>query len=65
VLPVRVAGQVRRDVADIVEGMRWAAGLSVPGVPLYANPARIINISFGGSAAATPPTRLQSTTSLA
>jgi serine protease len=51
VLPVRVAGKCGADVADIIDGMRWAAGLSVAGVPANPNPARIINISFGGSAA--------------
>jgi serine protease len=51
ILPVRVAGKCGADVPDIVDGMRWAAGLSVAGVPLNPNPARIINISFGGSAA--------------
>lgn len=51
VLPVRVAGKCGADVADIVDGMRWAAGLPVSGVPDNTNPARIVNISFGGSAA--------------
>ena len=49
VLPVRVAGKCGADVADIVDGMRWAAGLPVPGAPPNTHPARIINISFGGS----------------
>ncbi len=51
ILPVRVAGKCGAAVADIVDGMRWAAGLPVAGVALNPNPARIINISFGGSAA--------------
>ncbi len=51
VLPVRVAGKCGAAVTDIIDGMRWAAGLSVAGVPANPNPARIINISFGGSAA--------------
>lgn len=51
VLPVRVAGKCGATVADIVDGMRWAAGLPVSGVPLNAHPARIINVSFGGDAA--------------
>ncbi|HMO49392.1 MAG TPA: S8 family peptidase [Rubrivivax sp.] len=51
VLPVRVAGKCGADLDDIIDGMRWAAGLPVAGVPLNPNPARIINISFGGSAA--------------
>ena len=51
VLPVRVAGKCGADVADIVDGMRWAAGLAVVGAPVNPNPARVVNISFGGSAA--------------
>jgi serine protease len=31
--------------------MVWAAGFSVAGVPANPNPARVINLSFGGSAA--------------
>lgn len=50
VLPVRVAGKCGATVLDITDGMRWAAGLAVADVPPNANPARIINISFGGSA---------------
>jgi serine protease len=51
VLPVRVAGKCGADVADIVDGMRWAAGLAVAGVPPNPNPTRIVNISFGGGSA--------------
>lgn len=51
VLPVRVAGKCGATVLDITDGMRWAAGLPVAGAPTNLNPARIINISFGGSAA--------------
>jgi len=56
VLPVRVAGKCGAEVADIVAGMRWAAGLPVYDgqgrvLPLNPNPARVLNISFGGSAA--------------
>ena len=50
VLPVRVAGKCGATVLDITDGMRWAAGLDVAGAPRNLNPARIINISFGGSA---------------
>ena len=49
-LPVRVAGKCGADVADIVDGMRWAAGLKVAGVPLNRHPARVVSISFGSSA---------------
>lgn len=56
VVPVRVAGKCGADVADIVDGMRWAAGLPVADgqggfLPVNANPVRVINISFGGAAA--------------
>jgi serine protease len=51
VLAVRVAGKCGADVTDIVDAIRWAAGLPVAGVPDNPNPARVINISFGGSAA--------------
>lgn len=44
---VRVAGKCGALNSDLVAGMRWAAGLSVDGVPTNANPARIVNISFG------------------
>lgn len=50
VLPVRVAGKCGAEVADIADGIRWAAGLSVTNVPANARAARVINISFGGSA---------------
>lgn len=54
VLPVRVAGKCGAAVSDIVDGMRWAAGLQVYGdngapLELNKNPARVLNISFGGS----------------
>jgi len=51
VLPVRVAGKCGAEVPDIIDGMRWAAGLPVAGVASNPHPARIVNISFGGSAA--------------
>ncbi|MGB7933817.1 MAG: S8 family serine peptidase, partial [Gammaproteobacteria bacterium] len=34
--------------SDIVDAMRWAAGLQVPGVPDNTSPARVINLSLGG-----------------
>jgi len=54
IVPVRVAGKCGADLSDIVDGMRWAAGLAVAGVPRNPYPARIVNISFGGSAACGP-----------
>lgn len=51
VLPVRVLGKCGGFDSDIIAGMRWAAGLSVPGVPANANPARVLNLSLGGEGA--------------
>lgn len=48
ILPVRVSGKCGASVADMVDGMRWAAGLSVAGVPANANPAKIVVIGFAG-----------------
>ncbi|MEO7151872.1 MAG: S8 family peptidase [Burkholderiaceae bacterium] len=50
VLPVRVGGKCGAELADIVDGLRWAAGLEVAGVPRNPHPARVINLSFGGKA---------------
>lgn len=33
---------------DVAAAMRWAAGLSVPGVPTNPNPAKVINMSLSG-----------------
>lgn len=49
VLPVRVAGKCGASVVDIIEGMLWAAGVDYSGRPrVNQNPARVINLSFGG-----------------
>jgi serine protease len=53
VLPVRVLGKCGGYDSDIIAGMRWAAGLSVPGVPSNPNPARVINLSLGSQGACT------------
>ncbi|AOK31301.1 MULTISPECIES: S8 family peptidase [Burkholderia] len=49
VLPVRVLGKCGGTLSDIVDGMRWAAGLSVPGAPANPYPANVLNMSLGGS----------------
>ena len=48
ILPVRVLGKCGGFDSDIQAGMRWAAGLVVPGLPINPNPARIVNLSLGG-----------------
>ena len=51
VVPVRVLGRCGGSVSDIVDGIVWASGGSVSGVPSNPNPARVINMSLGGSGA--------------
>jgi len=53
VLPVRVLGKCGGFDSDIIAGMRWAAGLNVPGVPAnpVANRAKVLNLSLGGPGA--------------
>jgi serine protease len=48
-LPVRVLGKCGGYLSDIADAMRWAAGLAVAGTPVNANPARVLNLSLGGS----------------
>jgi serine protease len=55
VLPVRVLGKCGGDDSDIIAGMLWAAGLSVPGVPASPNRAQVINMSLGGDGPCTAP----------
>ena len=49
VLPVRVLGKCFGVDSDIIAGMRWAAGIEVAGVPTNPNPAKVLNMSLGGS----------------
>jgi serine protease len=51
ILPVRVLGKCGGFTSDIADGIRWAAGLPVPGVPNNPNPARVLNLSLGGDGA--------------
>ena len=48
VVPVRVLGKCGGYTSDIVDGIVWASGGSVSGVPANANPAEVINMSLGG-----------------
>lgn len=57
ILPVRVLGKCGGYTSDIANGITWAAGLVVTGVPTNPNPAKVINLSLGGSGAcSTDPT---------
>ncbi|MFL6603832.1 MAG: S8 family serine peptidase [Steroidobacteraceae bacterium] len=54
ILPVRVLGKCGGVNSDILDAMRWAAGLHVTGVPDNTHPAQIINMSLGGSGGCSP-----------
>lgn len=53
ILPVRVLGKCGGSLSDIADAIRWAAGLSVPGVPSNTTPARVLNLSLGGGTTCT------------
>lgn len=57
VLPVRVLGKCFGFDSDILAGMRWAGGLSVPGVPANTTAARVLNVSLGSLGECTTPYR--------
>jgi subtilisin family serine protease len=48
-LSMRVLGKCGGATSDIADAMRWAAGLSVTGVPANLHPAKVLNLSLGGS----------------
>jgi len=49
ILPVRVMGHCGGYESDIADAIIWAAGGTVTGVPANQNPAKVINMSLGGS----------------
>ncbi|HEF5787267.1 peptidase [Burkholderia multivorans] len=51
ILPVRVLGKCGGSTSDIADAMRWAAGIPVNGAPNNPTPAKVINLSLGGSGA--------------
>jgi serine protease len=51
VVPVRVLGRCGGYDSDIADGIIWASGGTVSGVPANANPAEVINLSLGGQGA--------------
>jgi serine protease len=57
ILPVRVLGRCGGRLGDVIAGIRWAAGLSVPGVPANPTPASVINLSIGGIGGCYPAMR--------
>ncbi|MFE4543434.1 S8 family serine peptidase [Arthrobacter sp. NPDC056727] len=51
ILPVRVLGPCGGQLSDIADAIVWASGGAVDGVPANPNPARVINLSLGGTEA--------------
>lgn len=49
--PVRVLGKCGGYTSDIADGMIWASGGTVTGLPTNATPSRVINMSLGGGGA--------------
>lgn len=48
IVPVRGLGKCGGLTSDIVDAMRWSAGLTVPMAPANPNPAKVLNLSLGG-----------------
>ncbi|WP_075793736.1 S8 family peptidase [Massilia putida] len=51
IVPVRVLGKCGGYTSDIADGIIWASGGTVTGVPNIAARAQVINMSLGGSGA--------------
>jgi serine protease len=50
-LIARVLGKCGGYTSDILDALRWTAGLPVPGVPANAAPAPVVNVSLGAPGA--------------
>ena len=48
---VRVLGTCGGNLADIADGIIWASGGNVPGLPVNPTPARVLNLSIQGGGA--------------
>jgi serine protease len=55
VVPIRLMGACGMSRNDLLDGMAWAAGLPVAGMPTNPNPARIINLSLAGGSPTCSP----------
>lgn len=55
VVPIRVFGACGMAPNDMIDAVRWAAGLPVQGAPINPHPARIINISIAGGSSQCRP----------
>lgn len=56
VQPIRVLGKCGGYDSDILAGIKWAVGASVPGLPVNTTPAKVLNLSLGGTGPCTGST---------
>src|SRR5215472_16189034 len=49
ILPVRALGTCGGLDSDIITAMLWAGGIAVSGAPSNPNPAKVVNMSLGGT----------------
>ncbi|GGJ20561.1 S8 family peptidase [Deinococcus roseus] len=57
---LRVLGKCGGTTTDIADSIRWAAGISVAGVPTNPNPAKVISMSLGAYTGTSCPSTYQS-----
>ncbi len=50
IVPVRALGRCGGTFDDVADSIRWAAGVPVAGTPTNPNPAKVLNLSLGGTA---------------
>lgn len=48
--PIRALGECGGYLSDVMDGVTWASGGTVPNAPANTNPAKTINLSLGGQA---------------
>lgn len=53
-LPIRVVGKCGGTERDLIDAIRWAGGIEVPGVPRNLNVADVINLSLGSERPCSP-----------
>ena len=64
IVPIRAFGVCGMSIHDMIDAIKWAAGVNVPNAPTNPHPARIINISISGGSKICSP-RLQEAIDLA
>lgn len=55
IVPIRVFGACGMAPEDMIDAIRWAAGLNVNGTSINKHPARVINVSIAGGEAQCRP----------